>query len=300
MNELRERAATVALVRHAGRPWHELAELIESTGSALTVLRGEAIADEPEGALFPMPPVPLADEDGLDDIEAEIRGWEATGIRLLSILDADYPANLRMIHNRPPLLFVHGTLTEADERSVAVVGTRKPSADGVATARRIASDLVERDFVVVSGLAEGIDTAAHEGALSAGGRTLAVVGTGLRKSYPASNAALQRRLATESAVISQFWPDQPPTQRTFPMRNVVMSGLALATVVVEASSTSGAKMQARFALEHGRPVFLLRRLLSHPWAREYAERPGAYVVESSAEVAERLEHLHSLEPLALA
>lgn len=300
MNELRERAATVAVVRHGGRPWHELAELIETAGSALPVLRGEVTADEPEESLFPRPPVPLADENDLDAIETEIRAWEAAGMRLLSILDEDYPANLRMIHNRPPLLFLRGSLTPADERSVAVVGTRKPTADGVETARRIASDLVAQDVVVVSGLAEGIDTAAHRGALDAGGRTLAVIGTGLQRSYPAANADLQRRLGQESAVLSQFWPDQPPTKHTFPMRNVVMSGLALATVVVEASSTSGAKMQARLALEHGRPVFLLRRLLSHPWAREYAERPGAYVVDSSAEIAERLEHLHSLDPLALA
>lgn len=300
MNELRERAATIALLRQRDLGWPELVERIDRVASALAVLRGEAADEEPDDTLFPAPRPPLADESTLGGIETEIAAWEAEGMRLVCILDTYYPANLRTIHNRPPLLFVSGSLVSDDERSVAVVGTRKPSADGVDTARRIAADLVNQDFVVVSGLAEGIDTAAHEGALDAGGRTLAVIGTGLRRCYPASNAELQRRLARESAVISQFWPDQPPTRRTFPMRNVVMSGLTLATVVVEATSTSGAKMQARLALEHGRPVFLLRRLLSHEWAREYAERPGAYVVESSGEVAEQLERLHSADPFAVA
>lgn len=300
VTELRERAATIALLRQSGLAWPEVVERIDEAGSALAVLRGDAPAEEPEGTLFPAPGTPLADEAALGEVEAEIAAWQADGMRLLTILDADYPANLRTIHDRPPLLFVRGELIPDDERSVAVVGTRTPTDDGVAAARRISADLVAQRFVVVSGLAEGIDTAAHRGALDAGGRTLAVIGTGLRRCYPASNAELQRRLAQGSAVVSQFWPDQPPTRRTFPMRNVVMSGLTLATVVVEATKTSGARMQARLALEHGRPVFLLSRLLCHEWARDCAERPGAYVVESSDEVAEQLERLHSADPFAVA
>ncbi|MGI9097165.1 MAG: DNA-processing protein DprA [Solirubrobacteraceae bacterium] len=146
----------------------------------------------------------------------------------------------------------------------------------------------------------GIDTAAHLAALESGGRTVAVIGTGLRRTYPATNVELQRRLARESAVLSQFWPDQPPTRRTFPMRNAVMSGFAQATVVVEASDTSGARMQARFALGHNRPVFLLRSLLEHEWAQEYAGLPGTTVVDTGAEVLDHLERLTTLDPRALA
>jgi len=157
----------------------------------------------------------------------------------------------------------------------------------------IAEHLVDTDYTVASGLAAGIDSAAHRAALDRGGRTVAVIGTGLRRSYPAQNADLQRRIATECAVISQFWPDAPPTKRSFPMRNAVMSGFALATVVVEASHTSGARMQARLALEHGRPVFLLESLLEHEWAREYAERPGTHVVRAPEEITTLVDRLTS-------
>ncbi|MGH2837324.1 MAG: DNA-processing protein DprA, partial [Thermoleophilaceae bacterium] len=188
-------------------------------------------------------------------------------------------------------------VTERDETSIAVVGTRKPSAAGVATARAVAGAIAERGYTVVSGLAEGIDTAAHEAALESDQRTIAVIGTGLRQFYPAKNKELQLRIAKQAAVVSQFWPDSPPTKASFPMRNIVMSGFALATVVVEASGTSGAKMQARYALEHGRPVFLLSSLMEHAWAREYATRPGTYVVESGDEVLAHIERLTSIETL---
>ena len=124
---------------------------------------------------------------------------------------------------------------------------------------------------------------------------MAVIGTGLRETFPKANAPLQERLGREHLVLSQFLPDQGARPRTFPQRNAVMSGFARATVVVEASHTSGARMQARLALEHGRPVFLLRSLLSHQWARGYAERPGVYVVETGHDVVSHLERLYSQE-----
>ena len=130
------------------------------------------------------------------------------------------------------------------------------------------------------------------------GRTVAVIGTGLARAYPPENERLQRRLANEYAVISQFWPESPPSRRSFPMRNAVMSGVALATVVVEASETSGARMQARLALAQGRPVFLLDVLTRRqPWAREYATRPGTHVISEPAEVTRALERLIASDPL---
>jgi DNA processing protein len=147
---------------------------------------------------------------------------------------------------------------------------------------------------VVSGLAEGIDTAAHRAALDHGGRTVAVIGTGLRNVYPASNRPLQDRIGREHLVLSQFWPDASPTKTSFPMRNAVMSGYAAATVVIEAGWKSGARMQARLALEHGRPVFLHESLLGHDWAQDY-ERRGAVVVSSADDV---LKELHEMLAVA--
>ncbi|HEY1568569.1 MAG TPA: DNA-processing protein DprA, partial [Solirubrobacteraceae bacterium] len=143
----------------------------------------------------------------------------------------------------------------------------------------------------------GIDTAAHEAALAAGGRTVAVIGTGLHHSYPPENEALQRRIGAEGAVVSQFWPDAAPSRTSFPRRNGVMSGLALGTVVVEASFRSGARLQARLALAHGRPVFLWSAVLGEPWAREFAERPGVYVVDEAAQVMETVERLDAMDEL---
>jgi DNA processing protein len=198
-----------------------------------------------------------------------------------------------MVYDRPSALFIRGALSEADERSVAVVGTRSATSDGVGRARSLGASLVKAGYTIVSGLAAGIDTAAHTAALDARGRTVAVIGTGVNQVFPKANAGLQGRLSREFAVVSQFWPDQGARRWTFPRRNAVMSGLARATIVVEASHTSGARMQARLALEHGRPVFLLRSLLSHPWARSMADRPAVYVVDKADEIVEVLDRLYA-------
>lgn len=279
----------LALLAGGHLPWNRLAGAIEEEGSALALLeQREARASQ---QLF-------AVDEGrvtLDQLEDRIHRWEEEGIGLLTALDAAYPVNLRMTHDRPPALFVRGRLTDQDERSVAVVGTRSATAHGRERSGSIASSLVEADYAVVSGLAEGIDTAAHTGALEAEGRTVAVIGTGLREVFPKSNAALQARLGRESAVVSQFWPGQGARRWTFPQRNAVMSGFARATVVVEASHTSGARMQARLAVEHGRPVFLLRSLLEHRWAQQFEGRPGTYVVDRDSEIIEHLERLYTTE-----
>jgi DNA processing protein len=218
-------------------------------------------------------------------------------MRLLTVLDDGYPENLRTVHDRPPLVFIAGVLAPRDARSIAVVGARSATADGVNLAAEIAEHLVSSGFTVASGLARGIDTAAHTAALARGGRTVAVIGTGLRRAYPPENAELQRQIAREGAVISQFWPDAPPSRRSFPMRNAVMSGLSLASVVVEASEKSGSRMQARLALEHGRPVFLPRTLVAQAaWAQELAQRPGAHTFARPDEITSAVERL-TMTPL---
>lgn len=290
---VRERAAVLALKTRRDIPWNRLAGEIEEKGSALALLRElDAAADE---RLFAVDSADIT----LDQLEERVHTWEAEGIHLVTVLDDRYPENLRMVHDRPPALFLRGELSERDERSVAVVGTRRASPSGLDAAKAISRDLVAADYVVVSGLAAGIDTAAHEATLEAGGRTVAVIGTGLREVFPKENVMLQERLSKEAAVLSQFWPGQGARKWTFPQRNAVMSGLGQATVVVDASHTSGARMQARLAREHGRPVFLSDLLLAHEWARNFARRSNVYVISDGASVVKHLERLNA-EELVLA
>lgn len=215
--------------------------------------------------------------------EAECDAAEEAGARLVTVLDTDYPANLRVIPNLPPFLFYLGNLEERDARSAAVVGTRNASEDGLRRAARMARGLLEHDVVIFSGLAKGIDTAAHTETVEAGGRTVAVMGTGIAsKVYPAQNKALASRiLESGGALLSQFWPTSSAATWTFPRRNVVTSGSTMGSIVIEASSTSGAKMQARIAHEHGKHVFLLRSLATQePWAAKMiAERKAVEVSE---------------------
>lgn len=278
MTVARERAALVLLLKKAAGPWNAYADAVEHRGSATAVL-------EEERGIFAY--------EGIDEAIAEIEVWERCGIRMMSVLDADYPENLRTVHDRPPLIFVGGSLEASDARSVAVVGTRAASDEGLSRARVIAEHLAAAGHTVVSGLAAGIDTAAHTAALRAGGRTVAVIGTGLGRCYPPQNRGLQQRIASGCAVVSQFWPDSAPSPRSFLLRNAVMSGLALGTVVVEASHTSGARAQARRALEHGRPVFLPEPLLGQAWAQEYARLPGTHVIRDASEITAVVEALNA-------
>lgn len=289
MPSVLENAALVVLLRRGRRSAQVYAELVEEAGSAVTVLERH----EPQEELFSPDPEP-----DLDATVNEIEAWEARGIHLVSVLDPRYPQNLLAVHDRPPLVFVSGALTPEDARSVAVIGSRNATEDGIAAAKTIAEHLIDLGYSVTSGLAAGIDTAAHRAALERGGRTVAVIGTGLLHCYPPQNANLQRLIATHCAVVSQFWPEAPPSRRSFPMRNAVMSGMSLGTVIVEASHTSGTRVQARLALAQGRPVFLLEGLLQQEWAQELATRAGTHVVKAPEQITATIERLTAAEPLS--
>lgn len=275
-----ETASLIALLRNPKRRPAQYADLVEEAGGAQAVLN---------------------DEQGLLAAElataalSELTRWSEQRIRAITVLDTDYPENLRAVHDRPPLIFLAGELRPRDKRAVAVIGSRRASAAGIQRARATTEALAEAGCTIVSGLASGIDTEAHAAALDNHARTIAVIGTGLRHCYPAENAELQRRIAESGAVVSQFWPDQGPNRHTFPARNAVMSGVSLATVIVEAGRTSGARIQARRALSHGRPVLLLAELLNQDWARELAARPGTHVVRSPADVVAVIESASSTE-----
>ena len=268
-------AVLVALLRRTGLLTPGIAERVERHGP------GDALAQELGAAtsLIPEDPAPL-----IATAERDMTRWRDAGLRLVSVIDDAYPANLRTVHDRPALLFVAGDLTPAENVAVAVVGARRASEAGLAQASAVAADLVAGGHTVLSGLAAGIDTAAHRGALGAGGRTVAVIGTGHGHAYPPENEPLQRELARHHAVVSALWPETPPSADGFRHRNGLMSGLSRGTVIAEASVRSGTRVQARLALAHGRPVFLLAPLLAQEWAAELARRPGVHVVQDAGEV----------------
>lgn len=276
-----ERAALVALLRArpGKRTWPEIAAEVAARGSA------RAFWDESH-------PAGLFDhDDALADAARDIAGWRSANLGFLTFRDNDYPAQLREIHEMPPVLFHHGTLV-AGEIGVSVVGSRQASAQGIAIARAVSTGLADREITVIAGLAKGIDTAAHQAALDAGGRTVAVIGTGINQSYPAENKDLQTRIAREGLLLSQFWPDAPPTKHSFPMRNAVMSGYGRATIVVEAGEHSGARIQARKAVGHGRPVILTDLVVTaNKWPHELIGQPGVHVARSTAEIMSIVEDI---------
>ncbi len=176
------------------------------------------------------------------------------GIRVVSYRGPGYPRRLTHLHQPPPALFLQGPV-ELGDRSVAVVGTRSATSYGRRAARDLAGDLARAGWVVVSGLARGIDTAAHRAALDAGGKTAAVLGSGLDHRYPASNRGLYDRLTESGVLVTEFPPEQPPQKWTFPKRNRIIAALSAGVVVVQAPARSGALITADQALELGREVF---------------------------------------------
>jgi len=294
-DSLRDAAALLILVRSGRLAADRYASLVEDAGSGLAVLERERLQAAPQTSFFADPVADLQAE--LARVENEIATWRAQGLRLHTVLDAGYPEALRAVHDRPPLVFVAGRLKPRDGRAVAVIGSRDASPLGLKTAAEIAAELVAQRFTVVSGLAAGIDTAAHTAALKRGGRTIAVIGTGLSRCYPSANVILQRRIAAECAVISQFEPAVGPSAETFRARNAVISGLSLASVIVEADHRSGTRIVARCALAQGRPVFLLESLLEQRWARELAEHPAVHVAGNPAELAATVERITALDAL---
>jgi len=189
------------------------------------------------------------------DPQREVERVEAAGLQALCWDDDEYPALLRHVHDPPPVLFVRGRLTVADGAAVAIVGTRKATPYGRDVAAMLAGELARSGVTVVSGLARGIDAIAHEAALAAGGRTVAVVGCGAEQVYPPQHAALAARIAANGAVVSDYPVGAPPEPANFPPRNRIISGMSLGTVVVEADVRSGALITAEFAAEQGRDVF---------------------------------------------
>lgn len=234
------------------------------------------------------------------DLDAELDRVAEHGARLLFDTDIAYPPLLREIEDPPALLYLRGTIEPADRFAVAMVGTRHATRYGEEQARRLASELAAAGVTVVSGLARGIDTEAHRGALAAGGRTLAVLGGGLAKFYPPENRKLAAEITQAGAVMSEFSMATTPNQGTFPQRNRVISGLSLGVVVIEAPPKSGSLITAQMALEQGREVFALPGPVDSAVSRGCHQliREGAKLVESADDILEELGRPTIMNPKA--
>lgn len=201
------------------------------------------------------------------DLESELEKVSQLGINVLTFLDDQYPRSLKSIENSPPVLYTRGSFADEDDYSVAIVGTRRKTSYGKQVANELAGFLASNGVTVVSGLARGIDTIAHQSALENGGRTIAVFGCGLDVIYPPENRALTEKIEANGVLVSEFFPGTKPEAINFPPRNRIISGLSKATVIVEADEKSGALITARFAVEQSRDVFAVPGSIYAPRSR---------------------------------
>jgi DNA processing protein len=224
------------------------------------------------------------------DPEAEVAGLAAAGVSAVTIDDPAYPARLREIYAAPPILFVRGELRAADDLSVAVVGTRRATTYGKVATERLVGELASGGITIVSGFARGIDTVAHHAALEAGGRTIAVFACGLDVIYPPENRDLARRIAGQGALVSEHPLGARPEATNFPARNRIVSGIARATLVVEAGAQSGALITARFAADQGRDVLAVPGPITAPGSvgSNRLIQDGARLVQTADDVRAEL------------
>jgi DNA processing protein len=265
--------------------------LLEAFGSVQGILAAPPGRLEEVEGVGPKRASGLASGRGLDLADAEMSRCADLGISLLPWTDGAYPPGLREIYDPPLVLFCRGDLRPEDALALGVVGARNCSHYGRSQAERFGRELAATGFTVVSGLARGVDSAAHRGALDAGGRTLAVLGCGLGQVYPPENSELARSVSASGALLSELPADAPPSRENFPRRNRLISGLSLGVLVVEGSRRSGSLITARCALEQGREVFALpgkvdNRLASGP--NSLIKGAGAKLVESTSDVLEEL------------
>ncbi|MFQ6066952.1 MAG: DNA-processing protein DprA [bacterium] len=223
-------------------------------------------------------------------IDQDLKLIEELGIEVISFKDPRYPANLKTIFDPPFLLYLRGRLEKEDADALALVGTRRATVYGKLTARRLARDLAREGVTVVSGMARGIDTEAHRGALEAGGRTIAVLGCGVDTVYPPENRGLMEEIIKKGAVVSEFSLGEEPDAPHFPQRNRIISGLSKGVLVVEAPLKSGALITANFALDQGRDVFAVPGNINNPNSHgtNLLIKEGAKLVESVEDVLEEL------------
>jgi DNA processing protein len=266
-------------------------KLLRTFGSVQGILAAPASRIEDVEGVGPKRARLLASGQGLDLAGKEAERAASLGIELVSYIAPGYPPALKQIYDPPLVLFVRGRIVPEDALALGVVGARNCSIYGRQQGERFAGALAGMGFTIVSGLARGIDSAAHKGALDAGGRTLALMGCGLAGVYPRENVKLAERIAEHGAVISELPADAPPTRESFPRRNRLISGMSLGVLIVEGSKRSGSLITARCALEQGREVFAIPGRIDNVLAsgpNSLIKTAGAKLVESAHDVLDEL------------
>jgi DNA processing protein len=264
----------LALVREWQSPESVLrASVAELTERGCSTRLAEAIVRGPDG-------------EACRRIARELHDIQRAHIEVRTVLDANYPRRLLTIPDPPPLLYVAGSLQASDELAIAVVGARRGTPAGRVVTERLASSLAEAGFTIVSGLARGVDAAAHRGALAAGGRTVAVLGCGLRRTYPPEHQRLRDEIEEQGAVVSELAMDAPPHSGHFPRRNRIISGLSVGVIVTEAAIDSGSLITARLAADQGREVFAVPGSVTEETSRgtHALIKEGATLVEQAKDV----------------
>ncbi|MCX5693976.1 MAG: DNA-processing protein DprA [Candidatus Omnitrophica bacterium] len=228
------------LLKYFGQPQ----EIFKTSGRSLAGIVGECLARDITGF-------------NTKYLKDDLASAKKSGIKIITFLDQDYPQVLKEIPAFPIVLYCLGQITQADRLAVGIVGSRRASLYGLSNAENFAAQLSARGVTIVSGMARGVDTCAHRGALKVGGRTIAVMGSGFNHIYPAENADLAQKISASGAVVSEFSMETKPLPQNFPRRNRLISGLSQGVLVTEAARNSGALITADFALEQGRDVFAL-------------------------------------------
>ena len=231
------------------------------------------------------------------NLQQELVHVQQFGATVLTLDDTEYPALLRQIHDPPTVLYIWGKLESRDHHAIGVVGSRRTSHYGLECAKKLSYQIAYSGLTVISGLARGIDTAAHQGALAAKGRTVAVLGTGLHHLYPAENRALAEKIASCGAVVTEFPMETTPDRQTFPMRNRIISGWGFGLLVVEAGVNSGALISASQAADQGRNLYAIPGPIDRPTSHGTNRliQQGAKLVMSVDDI---LEDVHALFPKA--
>ena len=230
-----------------------------------------------------------------DEVEADLRWAEQSGNSIMTWQDPLYPPLLKQAPSAPPVLYVTGDPSVLSTSQLAIVGSRNPTKSGAETAEQFAKFLAEAGLTITSGLAYGVDGASHRGALQGKGRTIAVMGTGLKHIYPARHQSLSEAIAAQGgALVSEFPPDTKPKAENFPRRNRISSGLSMGVLVVEAALQSGSLISARYAMEQGREVFAIPGSIHNPLARgcHALLKQGAKLVETAQDIIEELGALY--------
>jgi DNA processing protein len=289
--EPREALVALNLVEHVGPV--RVRQLLEHFGDAPSILRASrsqllqvrGIGEETAEA--------IAAWEKNTNLGAELKRIAEFGCRIVIQDDPEYPESLRQIYDPPIVLYAKGDLSPKDKNAVAMVGSRMTTHYGLEVARKLAYQLAYLGVTVVSGGARGIDTAAHQGALSGKGRTIAVLGTGINLVTPPENARLFEQIAANGALITQFPFNRPPDKQSFPIRNRIVAGMTLGTVVVEANLTSGALITANFANEYGRQVFAVPGRIDSPRSKGCHDliKKGAKLCEGVEDILSEFEYL---------